>query len=64
MKVLSIVYFFLLIAGSYVLLFFCMHLAYDRDILKAPFNVIVANIIMTLMVPIALTFRQLMNRLS
>jgi hypothetical protein len=41
-----------------------MRLAYDRNILPSPWNVIVANIIMTLMVPLALTFRQLMNKLS
>lgn len=57
-------YFFALIGGSYLLLFFCMKLVYDRDILAKPWNVIAANVIMTLLVPIALTFRQLMNRLS
>jgi hypothetical protein len=41
-----------------------MKLCYDRDILPSPWNVIIANIIMTLMVPVALTFRQLMNKLS
>lgn len=60
----SVVYFILLIVGSYAVLFFCMELVYNRDILSKPWNYIVANIIMTVMVPIALTFRALMNSLS
>lgn len=64
LNVLSVLYFFLLIFGSYLFLFFCMHLVYDRAVLPSPWNVIIANIVMTIMVPIALTFRQLMNKLS
>lgn len=41
-----------------------MHLVYDRDVLPKPLNIIVANVVMIMMVPIALTFRQLMNKLS
>jgi magnesium-transporting ATPase (P-type) len=58
------VYFFLLIGGSYLFLYFCMKLTYNRDLLPSPWNVMVANILMTIMVPISLTFRQLMNKLS
>lgn len=54
----------MLVAGSYLILYFCMELVYDRDILPNPWNMIAANIIMTVMVAMALTFRQFMNRLS
>lgn len=63
-KVISVVYFFLLLGGSYLFLFFCMHLVYDRETLPKPLNQILANLVMILMVPVAITFRQLMDKLS
>ena len=49
--------------GSYGLLFFCMKIVY-RQVLPAPYNFILANIILIILVIIALTFRFLMNKLS
>lgn len=62
-KILSVIYFFLLLLGSYGLLFFCMKIVY-REIFPEPWNYIIANIILTVLVVIALTFRYLMNQLS
>jgi hypothetical protein len=62
-KILSIIYFFLLLGASYVLLFFCLHLVY-RPIFAPIISVILTNIILIFVVIIALTFRVLMNHLS
>lgn len=62
-KILSIIYFFLLLGASYVLLFFCLHLVY-RPIFSPIVSVILTNIILIFVVVIALTFRVLMNHLS
>lgn len=63
-KFISFGYFILLLAASYLIMFFCMKLVYNRGILPSPWNMIAANIIMIGLVAMALTFRSLMNKLS
>lgn len=62
-KVLSMVYFLLLLIGSYILLFFCMELVYQKW-LEEPWNFIMINIILTFVVFVAMSFRAWMNKLS
>ena len=62
-KLLSILYFLLLLAGSYLLLFFCMAMIYNGW-LDEPWNTIAINVVLTFLVAVALTFRSFMNQLS
>ena len=45
------------------MMFFCMKIVY-KEIVPDPWNFILAQIILTILVVIALTFRYLMNQLS
>ena len=62
-KVLSVVYFFLLLGGSYIILFFCMEVVYT-DVFPEPWNEILIQFILIFVVVVALSFRQWMNKLS
>lgn len=62
-KILSVVYFLVLIGVSYLVLFFCLEIIYKK-LLEQPWEFIATNFILFFMVYLALTFRQVMNKLS
>jgi hypothetical protein len=67
LKILSVLYFFLLLFLSFIILYFCINVTYNKKNqfhISAPFDTIITNIFVTILVPISLTFRALMNMLS
>jgi hypothetical protein len=63
LKLLSVVYFFLILAFCFFFIYFLLEVVFIYNIAN-PFKSVLQNFIMIFIVGVALTFRQLMNRLS
>lgn len=63
MKILSVLYFILLLVLLVSVLYFALKVIYLRK-LEQPYHTIFQNILLIVLVPVALTFRALMNKLS